>query len=206
MSTLENNNSSIAELMQQVHDLPPAAHRDAVLRIPQAMTETQKWQARANIDAISRAEVIQQTPAFANSVEECTDTSKVYVLPDGFIYAHDGTGWKNTNIKFIQADNEHRIVALELTKGDGLYFDKNTKTLYLTSSGDIVGAGVKISEDNAVLTTEQDLRESEKAQARENIGIEDTIIDMVVSLDLAPVLLNRDGSALIEDDYTLLLT
>lgn len=29
-----------------------------------------------------------QVPLFANSVEECTDTSKVYVLPDGYIYAH----------------------------------------------------------------------------------------------------------------------
>ena len=28
-----------------------------------------------------------QTPLFANSVEECTDTSKVYVLPDGQIWA-----------------------------------------------------------------------------------------------------------------------
>ena len=184
MSTLENNNSSIAELMQQVHDLPPAAHRDAVLRIPQAMTETQKWQARANIDAISRAEVIQQTPAFANSVEECTDTSKVYVLPDGFIYAHDGTEWKNTNIKFIQADNEHRIVALELTKGDGLYFDKNTKTLYLTSSGEIVGAGVKISEDN---------------------DVEKNIMDLLVKMSVAPVVLDKNGALLADGDGAILL-
>ena len=28
------------------------------------------------------------TPLFANSVDECTDTSKLYVLPDGFIYAY----------------------------------------------------------------------------------------------------------------------
>lgn len=31
---------------------------------------------------------VAQTPLFANSVEECTDTSKVYVLPDGYIYAY----------------------------------------------------------------------------------------------------------------------
>ena len=30
----------------------------------------------------------QLTPLFANSIEECTDTSKLYVLPDGFIYAY----------------------------------------------------------------------------------------------------------------------
>lgn len=32
------------------------------------------------------AQGIQQTPLFANSIEECTDTSKVYVLPDGNVY------------------------------------------------------------------------------------------------------------------------
>lgn len=31
---------------------------------------------------------IQQTPLLANSIEECTDTTKLYVLPDGYIYAY----------------------------------------------------------------------------------------------------------------------
>ena len=30
----------------------------------------------------------QLKPEFANSIEECTDTTKMYVLPDGFIYAY----------------------------------------------------------------------------------------------------------------------
>lgn len=30
----------------------------------------------------------QLAPEYANSVEECTDTSKMYVLPDGYIYAY----------------------------------------------------------------------------------------------------------------------
>lgn len=33
-----------------------------------------------------KADVIQQVPLFANSIDECTDTTKVYVLPDGYIY------------------------------------------------------------------------------------------------------------------------
>lgn len=49
----------------------------------------------------------QLKPEFANSIEECTDTTKLYVLPDGYIYAYtkktvevihnanDGTGFKN---------------------------------------------------------------------------------------------------------------
>lgn len=31
---------------------------------------------------------IQETPLFANSVEECIDTSKIYVLPDGMLWAY----------------------------------------------------------------------------------------------------------------------
>ena len=34
------------------------------------------------------AEGVQQTPLFANSIEGCTDTTKVYVLPDGYIYGY----------------------------------------------------------------------------------------------------------------------
>lgn len=34
------------------------------------------------------AGMTQLTPEFANSIAECTDTSKLYVLPDGYIYAY----------------------------------------------------------------------------------------------------------------------
>ena len=46
---------------------------------------------QAAIDADIAAELAkrgQLKPEFANTVEECTDTSKLYVLPDGYIYAH----------------------------------------------------------------------------------------------------------------------
>ena len=41
------------------------------------------------------------TPLFANSIAECTDESKLYVLPDGFIYAYmygEDTGPSYTNL------------------------------------------------------------------------------------------------------------
>lgn len=46
---------------------------------------------------------VQQVPLFADSVEECTDTSKLYVLPDGFIYAYmtvteESSGASYTNV------------------------------------------------------------------------------------------------------------
>lgn len=39
---------------------------------------------------------------FANSIEECTDTSKQYVLPDGYIYAYnEETGeWASTGVMY----------------------------------------------------------------------------------------------------------
>lgn len=77
----------------------------AILYMKQTLTEEQKAQARANIGATAGEDV-----AFADSVEwlnEYGDTSKKYVLPDGYIYtytektvsvehnANDGTGFKN---------------------------------------------------------------------------------------------------------------
>ena len=43
---------------------------------------------KADILADVRATANQQTPLFANGIDECTDTSKVYVLPDGYIYGY----------------------------------------------------------------------------------------------------------------------
>ena len=63
--------------------------------------------ARENAIDELKAQGVQQTPLFANDTSECTDTSKVYVLPDGYIYgyikksapvehnANDGTGFLN---------------------------------------------------------------------------------------------------------------
>lgn len=35
-----------------------------------------------------KAQIVQQTPLFANKVEDCTDKTKVYVLPDGYTYGY----------------------------------------------------------------------------------------------------------------------
>ena len=68
---------------------------DAVRYAPQTLTEAQKAQARENVGAISLSELSEELakrgqlkPEFANSVDECTDTAKLYVLPDGYIYAY----------------------------------------------------------------------------------------------------------------------
>lgn len=48
---------------------------------------------KAEIQAYVAAELAkrgQLTPEYADNIEGCTDTSKVYVLPDGFLYAYMG--------------------------------------------------------------------------------------------------------------------
>ena len=48
------------------------------------------------------------TPLFANSIEECTDTGKFYVLPDGFIYTYqyvEATGPSYTNLSETVHEN-----------------------------------------------------------------------------------------------------
>lgn len=53
---------------------------------------------RARIDTFTAelAKRGQLQPEFANSIEECTDTTKLYVLPDGFIYAYVSDGGTTT--------------------------------------------------------------------------------------------------------------
>ncbi len=68
---------------------------DVVRYGTQTLTETQKAQARENIGAIDETKLVEElakrgqlAPEYANSIEECTDQTKMYVLPDGFIYAY----------------------------------------------------------------------------------------------------------------------
>lgn len=53
----------------------------------QSLSDEEKAQARMNIGAEAPLE-------YANSIEECVDTSKRYVLPDGYIYAYQLTTYE----------------------------------------------------------------------------------------------------------------
>lgn len=70
---------------------------------------------KAVTDALAKA--AQHSPEFVNSTAECTDTSKLYVLPDGYIYAYmadsAGYSWQNTGRAYQAADYEDRVIALE---------------------------------------------------------------------------------------------
>lgn len=69
-------------------------------------------------------------PEFVNSVDECTDTSKLYVLPDGFIYAYMKTE--------VQLEGGIKYTNLLLTKS----YDADRKTLF---NGKGYKTGVRLS-------------------------------------------------------------
>lgn len=53
------------------------------------------------------------TPLFANSVDELTasgDTTKLYVLPDGYIYAYINGAWTNTQQAFTVSDTLEKVI------------------------------------------------------------------------------------------------
>lgn len=71
----------------------------------------------------------QLKPEFANSIDECTDTSKVYVLPDGYIYAYIKTQqWQ---------EGANDLIPLSTVSGGGsVYNEKGYKlNIRLNSTG-----------------------------------------------------------------------
>lgn len=90
-----------------------------------------------------RADGVKQVPLFANSIEECTDTSKVYVLPDGNIYGYIKTivegGPAYTNRAEPLPDN-----TTDTTKWVNGY--------RLSSSGISAQSGTSLSNDASVKT------------------------------------------------------
>lgn len=85
-----------------LHNEDPLAHEDIREEISQLSSEKVELSDKVNEleeDIISiQAQSLQQSPLFANSIEECTDQTKLYVLPDGYIYAYmSETGAIHTN-------------------------------------------------------------------------------------------------------------
>ena len=73
------------------HNTSATAHsdiREAISQLSSEKVDLTERVVELEQDIIGiQAQSLQQVPEFANSIEECTDTSKLYVLPDGFIYA-----------------------------------------------------------------------------------------------------------------------
>ena len=122
--------NDINEIAHSVIDMEKKSVEN-VLYTPQTLTDEQKAQARENIGAASEGYVLTETdkdeikeavkeevpliktaeqPTFVNSVDECTDPEKIYVLPDGYMYAY-GTKYvkQYTNILPTLTDTEGNI-------------------------------------------------------------------------------------------------
>ena len=81
---------------------------------------------------------IQQTPLFANSIDECTDTTKLYVLPDGYIYAYMYTekpAYTNVLTTAVDVDNT--------PYNGGLGYKEGYR--YSTSSGEVESSATDLT-------------------------------------------------------------
>lgn len=99
-------------------------------------TETDKEEMEADNIAFITTELAkrgQLKPEFANDISECTDTTKLYVLPDGYLYGYIYTTMSGANYTNILPT----LTPLSgLTKNDkGLYYGQ-----YATSSSPFYGA------------------------------------------------------------------
>ena len=102
-----------------------------------------------------KAENLQQTPKFANSIAECTDTTSLYVLPDGYIYAYlynettDAYSWVNTEHTFAgptgKSAYEYAVEAdYEGTEDE--FADAMANLIGLTSTGERRGKSIIITD------------------------------------------------------------
>ena len=102
------------------------------------------------------ADKAQLMPLFVSDIAECTDTSRLYVLPDGYIYAYTlnpssgAEEWVNTNHQFVSSDYREKVEELDnkmatVYADDCSYANYNkfiegevTTGVYLNASGKIV--------------------------------------------------------------------
>jgi lysophospholipase L1-like esterase len=101
------------------------------------------------------ADKAQLMPLFVSDIAECTDTSRLYVLPDGYIYAYTlnpSSGveeWMNTNHQFVSSDYREKVEELDnkmatVYADDCSYVNYNkfieseaTTGVYINASGNI---------------------------------------------------------------------
>lgn len=88
---------------------------------------------------------VQQVPLFVNTIEECTDTSKFYVLPDGYIYGYIYTEVESKPLytnRLPEAINEDGTEYVG-TKGEDGYKDGYRISGSSGTSGGATGGGEK---------------------------------------------------------------
>lgn len=109
-----------ADLNEMDEQISSLSSKEVVLYGEQNLTDEQKSQARANIGAISEVALTQeqlneitdavieaQKVEFVGNIEECVDTSKRYVLPDGYIYAYTTSEKYVVENQFVQSEAKY---------------------------------------------------------------------------------------------------
>jgi glycerophosphoryl diester phosphodiesterase len=102
----------------------------------------------------------QLTPEFANSIAECTDTSKLYVLPDGYIYGYLSSallirietregGYYNSKGEFVAGANGD-----ETAQRTNLFPCKEGDQFTVTSSAKYNASVIWFGESENILATE----------------------------------------------------
>ena len=140
----------IADQREQINGKQPMgnyATKDDVLTSDEILSMgfvTESW-VKAKIEDL-KAQGLQQVPLFANTIDECTDTTKLYVLPDGYFYAYMLTTTSGLSIKNWLL-NENGELDLQVNKrwsySSGSYSSSNgdgmvTTTKIPVSSGQVV--------------------------------------------------------------------
>ena len=169
-------------------------------------TKTIKAWIDGAIQEIEVEDIVSPVPApsLDERVEALEDKP---IIADGNFLVGDGTkdAKQMTPSEVLEHINGATIVTLTTAEYEALDDDNvNANSLYLVTDSDD-SSGSTGSSENCVLYTEQSLSEDEKAQARTNIGVEQAVVDILIQLDIVPVVTDGDGSVLAEDDGTILV-
>ena len=99
----------------------------------------------------------QLKPEFANSIEELNasgDTTKVYVLPDGYIYGYINGVWTNTGHKFVSIETLNKVIdaTCDIHTATGVNYNllKPSQLLYKTRLQDDLPDPIASSINNLV--------------------------------------------------------
>lgn len=87
-AVLSGTSSGGSTAALSVHNTLPEAHPDIRETLAQLAADKADASAVREQIAAAFADKVQLAPAFAGSIDECTDIDKLYVLPDGYIYAY----------------------------------------------------------------------------------------------------------------------
>lgn len=163
-------------------------------------TKTIKAWINGAIQEIEVEDIIspEQPLSVEERVDKLEDKHEVVIADGNFLIGNGTEDMEEiTPDEVLEHINGASVTTMTTAEFEALE-ETNANTLYM-----LTDAEEEVVSSDAVLYTEQTLTDEQKAQARENIGVNDEISSALYSLDLIKPLSDEDGS-LAEDDNTLL--